>query len=214
MKYDSDHFDSLYESGDGDPWEFYESTYEQRKYDRTLNAAVDRTADTEVDAVLELGCGNGAFTARLVDAFPEADVHGVDISEEALAVARDRVDGATFEHAEMVEWAADRTESFDLVFASECLYYPAADLPVTEYVGFTRTLTEFVAPEGYLVSASIHRDGEGSVTKEDERVVRTIRATLERHADLVGREQYTDTKREDGDIREYDYEIWTFAHES
>lgn len=212
MKYDSDHFNDLYRSGDGDPWGFYESTYEQRKYDRTLNVAVDRTADQDVQSVLELGCANGAFTARLVDAFPDADVHGVDISEQALAVARDRVDGATFEHAEMVEWASDHAGSFDLVFASECLYYPAADVPVTEYVEFTRKLTELVAPTGYLVSASIHRDGEGAVTDEDERIVRTIRAALERHADLVGRDQYTDTKTEDGDVREYDYEIWTLAH--
>jgi SAM-dependent methyltransferase len=210
VKYDSEHFDELYRSSDGDPWGFYESSYEERKYDRTLNLTIDRHSASEVDSVLELGCGNGAFTARLTDVYPDADVLGVDISEEALSVARERVEGATFECAEMVEWVTDRTETFDIVFASECLYYPAANVTVTEYVEFTRQLSELVGADGHLISATIHREPEGAVTDEDRRVVRAIRTALEQHLDRVGRQQYTDTKEEGGETREYDYEIWTF----
>lgn len=210
MEYDAEHFDELYRSGDGDPWEFYDSSYEARKYDRTLGVAVDRRPASEVDSILELGCGNGAFTTRLTDAYPDADVLGVDISEVALDVARERVERATFECAEMVEWVTDCTETFDIVFASECLYYPAANVTLTEFVEFTRQLAQLVAVGGYLVSATIHREPDGAVSNEDRRVVHTIRTALEGHLDTAGRRRYSDTKREDGTTREYTYEIWTF----
>ena len=62
---------------EGDPWERF----------------VDELADRlPVGArVLDLGCGNGAKTARLADRF---DVLGVDISERQLELARAVVPGA------------------------------------------------------------------------------------------------------------------------
>jgi len=41
--------------------------------------------------VLELGCGTGELTARLLERFPYAQIWGVDYSEKMLAVAREKL---------------------------------------------------------------------------------------------------------------------------
>jgi SAM-dependent methyltransferase len=51
--------------------------------------------------VVDLGCGSGIWARALVDA--GYDVLGVDISADMLAIARDRVPEARFEHASLFE---------------------------------------------------------------------------------------------------------------
>ncbi|MFC3960080.1 class I SAM-dependent methyltransferase [Halovivax cerinus] len=56
--------------------------------------------DVEGHRVLDVGCGDGAYAARLADA--GADVVGVDLSEEMVRVARERYgDRATFERGDV-----------------------------------------------------------------------------------------------------------------
>src|SRR5918996_719442 len=66
-------------------------------------------ADTEYpdgSLVLEAGCGVGAQTVILATQSPRADFTSIDISEESLAEAEQRVHGAgignvTFQHADI-----------------------------------------------------------------------------------------------------------------
>lgn len=43
-------------------------------------------------SVLEAGCGTGRLLDSLGSVFPEADIHGVDLNEEMIQIARDRVE--------------------------------------------------------------------------------------------------------------------------
>ena len=68
-----------------------------------------RVPATEVDRVVDLGCGPGNLTAHLQERWPGADVLGVDSSPEMIEHARDTgVAGVRFEVADLREWEAER----------------------------------------------------------------------------------------------------------
>lgn len=71
---------------------------------------------------LELGCGPGRNARRLAEA--GYDVDAVDGSSEAIAWARERVDGVRFHRADI--FAMDLPhEKYDLVYDSGCLHHLA-----------------------------------------------------------------------------------------
>jgi len=80
--------------------------------------------------VLELGCGVGASLIPVATAFPEAEIHGVDVGASMLryALARARHLGAT---VHLAQDNAERTrfpdESFDLVFSCVLLHETSPD---------------------------------------------------------------------------------------
>lgn len=117
------YFDDVY-SGARDPWGFESRWYERRKRALTL-AALPRA---RFASVLELGCSIGVFTEQLAG---RADaVIAVDISEEPLRVARERLaghPGVVFERLTLPrEWPSG---AFDLIVLSEVGYYcSTADL--------------------------------------------------------------------------------------
>lgn len=49
------------------------------------------------ERVLDVGCGNGHTLAKMRDAFPKARLYGIDLSQEALRLASDKVSGGVFE---------------------------------------------------------------------------------------------------------------------
>ena len=58
----------------------------RRRAEAILAPAVALRPDARV--VVDLGCGAGALAASLAVLLPDADVHGVDLDEAALACAR------------------------------------------------------------------------------------------------------------------------------
>ncbi len=105
-----------------------------------------------VDArdILELGCGPGALTARLVDHYPRANVTAVDAAAEMLDVARERLGPA----AERVRFVASTfedfeagTQDFDLVTGSMSLHH------VVEKAAFYGRLHASLRPGGFLIFA-------------------------------------------------------------
>jgi len=59
----------------------------------TTDAILDRAAPADPRHVLDLGCGPGATTRRLVDRFPTARVAAVDLSPEFVDIARTHLGG-------------------------------------------------------------------------------------------------------------------------
>lgn len=94
--------------------------------------------------VLEAGCGVGAQTVTLAASSPEAEITSIEISEESLAVARERVTApnVAFEQADLFAYEPD--EPFDHVFVCfvlEHLRDPYAAL---------RRLRSFLRPGGTM----------------------------------------------------------------
>jgi trans-aconitate 2-methyltransferase len=80
-------------------------------------AYFDLTARVQADAprhVVDLGCGPGNLTATLAERWPEAEVLGVDSSEEMLARSGDhaaRSANLSFSLADIAEWTpSDQTD--------------------------------------------------------------------------------------------------------
>ncbi|MGK5732574.1 trans-aconitate 2-methyltransferase [Streptomyces sp. URMC 124] len=67
--------------------------------------------------IVDLGCGPGNVTALLAERWPAARVTGLDHSEAMLRDARERVPGVDFVHADLHEWAPQRS-AYDLIVSS------------------------------------------------------------------------------------------------
>jgi SAM-dependent methyltransferase len=105
-----DHFEELW--GLGDPWSIETSEFEQGKYDLELELLKGR----RYGRVLELGCGNGAFTRRLSTIAD--NVLAVDIAESAIERTKElRFDGASVEFrvSNFMEWDFNEQEPWDLI---------------------------------------------------------------------------------------------------
>ena len=107
-----------------DPWNFRNSAYEKKKYQRTI----DIIRKIPVQSVLELGCSIGVLTKGI--AKHVTYITAVDISQKAIEAAKE----TTREHEHITFHVQDLKEgfdygTFDLVLLSEiCYYYHKDDL--------------------------------------------------------------------------------------
>ena len=96
----------------------------------------------KVRRVVDLGCGTGNMTAILRRQFPDADVLGVDGSEDMLAKARADVPGARFEIGDFHTWTP--AEAPDLIYSNAALHWASGHETL-----FPR-LVSLLAPGGVL----------------------------------------------------------------
>jgi len=92
--------------------------------------------------LLEIGCGTGNFLLQAAKAFPQAKLAGVDIDDESLAKARQKVQqaglaGRIAVHKEKVDDAAG---AFDAVVMIEVLHEIAPDIRPAVVSAAARTL--------------------------------------------------------------------------
>ena len=123
---------------EGDPWERFLDDVAQRL-----------PADA---SVLDLGCGNGAKTARLAGRF---EVTGVDISERQVELARAAVPGATFVQADFVELDFP-AETFDAITA----LYSIVHVPRDEQKPLLARILRWLKPGGLFLASMSHVGGE------------------------------------------------------
>ncbi len=92
-----------------------------------------------VRAVLDFGCGTGIGTSCLLDAFPDAHIIGVDVSQASLAVARSHhADGRVSFRTEIGD------DRFDLVYCNGVFHH----IPPAERPGVLAQIAASLAPEG------------------------------------------------------------------
>ena len=125
------------ERGGGDPGLESEPTFRRRVATalEAIGAAPRR--------VLDFGCNTGAASALLAAAGHR--VVGVDISESAVALARQRVPSATFEQIDSESRLPFGDESFDVCFCSEVIEH------LFDVTGFLREMNRVLRPEGCLL---------------------------------------------------------------
>ena len=153
-----EYFEKLYAESP-DPWGFETSPYERRKYERTLDVLGRR----RYRHALEVGCSIGVFTAMLAPLCD--DLLAVDVSEKAIATAKERLAG--FPHVRLeVRTLPEKTpeESFDLVVASEVLYYWPEDVMLAALRRFEEVLT----PGGTLLAVHWRKETKTYPLQGDE----------------------------------------------
>lgn len=153
-----EYFEGLYAESD-DPWNFEASEYEQEKYARTLAVLGERT----FRRALEAGASIGVFTEMLAERCDK--LLAVDVSERAVAAARQRLSGrgnVRVERRTLPEQMPDGP--FDLIVASEVLYYFPREEMLTVMRGFEREL----APGGILLAVHWRRKTETYPLQGDE----------------------------------------------
>lgn len=153
-----EYFERLYAESE-DPWDFEVSDYEQNKYARTLAALGDRT----FRKAFEAGASIGVFTEMLADRCD--DLLAVDVSERAVSVARRRLAGKEHIRVERRTLPEQMPEGpFDLIVASEVLYYFPREEMLTVLSGFEHEL----APGGVLLAVHWRRKTETYPLQGDE----------------------------------------------
>ncbi len=94
--------------------------------------------------VVDLGCGPGNSTAVLAGRWPEARITGLDGSAEMLAAARAGGTAALWVQGDIVQWAAEESERFGVVFSNAALQW------VPDHADLLPRLLARVAPGGAL----------------------------------------------------------------
>jgi predicted TPR repeat methyltransferase len=143
-----EYFEDLY-AGSEDPWSFETSEYERNKYERTISALGGR----RFHRALEAGASIGVFTRMLADRCDE--LLAVDVSERAVAAASERLSGQGHVRVERRTLPEEMPAGpFDLIVASEVLYYFPGEEMLAVLRGFEREL----APGGALLAVHWRRE--------------------------------------------------------
>ena len=143
-----EYFEELYAKSE-DPWSFETSEYERSKYERTISVLGGR----RFHRALEAGASIGVFTRMLADRCDE--LLAVDVSERAVAAASERLSGQGHVRVERRTLPEEMPAGpFDLIVASEVLYYFPGEEMLAVLRGFEREL----APGGALLAVHWRRE--------------------------------------------------------
>lgn len=165
-----DYFEGLYDESP-DPWGFETSEYERGKYRRTLEALGGR----RFRRAFEAGASIGVFTALLAPYCDE--LLAADVSENAVAVARERLADQGHVRVERRSIPEEMPEGpFDLIVASEILYYFPEDEMLAALDAFEREL----APGGLLIAVHWRKETKTYPLQGDE-----VHELLVRHTRLT-----------------------------
>jgi SAM-dependent methyltransferase len=111
--------------------------YQQYKYRATLEQARRHLATP--GRILDAGCGEGHFLAHLAEHFPDARLHGVDISPCAVRRAGELLgERAQLRAVDIV--SDDLDGQYDMIFCAEVLYYLGGDRRSRQVVERLRSL--------------------------------------------------------------------------
>ncbi len=118
---------------------------------------------TRPERILDVGCGVGHDTIHLAIEFPEADLMGIDLSEQRLATAYENVktrsgydkmsSRITFYPADIFDVSADKVGRFDLIFVKYVLQYQKYLEGVLKHIG------NLLRNDGIVIIA----DADGSI---------------------------------------------------
>ena len=152
------YFENLYAESH-DPWNFETSSYERRKYERTLESLEGQ----RFRRAFEAGSSIGVFTAMLAPYCDE--LLAVDASERAVAIARERLAGEEHVRVERRTLPEETPEGpFDLVVASEVLYY----WPREVVLEALRRFENILAPGGLLLAVHWRKETRTYPLQGDE----------------------------------------------
>ncbi|MFA6218251.1 MAG: methyltransferase domain-containing protein [Erythrobacter sp.] len=141
--------------------------HEWQRTDRSFAPLTERLVEVAggggFDRALDIGCGAGELALRLARAHPAAQVIGVDISDDLIAVARERCSGqpnARIEFADAARWIAGEAQAPDLLVSRHGVMF--FDDPVA---AFTHLVGQAV-PGARLVFSCFREVGDNGWVRE------------------------------------------------
>jgi ubiquinone/menaquinone biosynthesis C-methylase UbiE len=123
--------------------------FQDATYRPVHDAVMARLVDVSPRSVLDLGCGTGQLTRRLVERFPNALVIGVDYSAGMLAEAARRVEGRAALFRADAQALPLRRASVDVIVCTESFHWYRDQRLVVD------GLAAILRPGGQLLIASI-----------------------------------------------------------
>jgi 2-polyprenyl-3-methyl-5-hydroxy-6-metoxy-1,4-benzoquinol methylase len=97
--------------------------------------------------ILEVGCGEGAITERLVKAYPDATVTGIDITPNIGRLYRGDPARVSFLQTPVGQVAGNEPGSYDLVVLCDVLHH----VRITEHLTLLSAIDRSMSPEGSFV---------------------------------------------------------------
>jgi ubiquinone/menaquinone biosynthesis C-methylase UbiE len=160
--------DSCMASGSSTLFDRWSATYDRPGFQNATyrpihDAVLRRLVAERTDMVVDLGCGTGQLTRRLLERYPDTQIVGVDYSNGMLGEASERIgDGAQLVQAD-AQYLPLRAGSADAVVCTESFHwYP-------DQARAAAGLAELLRPGGQLLIASI-----AAVTDAGEVAVRRL----------------------------------------
>ncbi|NCP24505.1 MAG: methyltransferase [Erythrobacter sp.] len=167
-------FEALF-AEDPDPWDFETSSYEREKRAHTIAAL-----DGRFRKCLEIGCATAVLTQDLANICDQ--VVGIDVSERALSIARNRLYGRAnidLRQGEIPrDWPAG---TFDLIVLSEVLYF----LDEKEVRVSSAHAYQSLAPDGVVLA--VNWIGATDLPLDGHEVVRIFDEAAEWQSDSLMR---------------------------
>lgn len=140
-------FEEMYQNID-DPWHHGDATAIQCDLALYL---INRYRICDRGFVLDIGCGKGAFTARLKQQLPNAHVLAVDIAPTAIKKAKQKYEnlGIEFQVMDIQKEYKNITKPFDLIVMSGLMWYILPDFrAIVNYLG-----EKVLKDDGYLLTS-------------------------------------------------------------
>ena len=125
--------------------------------DLRLRPALDLLSRIGAEAparVVDLGCGPGNVTGFLTRRWPDAEVIGIDSSEQMLAKADAKATGASFRKADIADWRPERP--VDVIYSNAALQW------VDDHEMLFPQLAAQLAPGGWLAIQMPRNHGAAS----------------------------------------------------
>ncbi len=97
--------------------------------------------------ILEVGCGEGAVTEILANAYPVAEILAIDITPRVGRLYRGRRDGVEFREISVQDIAAEQPGRFDLITLSDVVHHIPREMRAEIFSAISRCL----APGGRFV---------------------------------------------------------------
>jgi 2-polyprenyl-3-methyl-5-hydroxy-6-metoxy-1,4-benzoquinol methylase len=139
----------------GDPWELDATPLDQARYRRQFEMLADR----RYSRALEVGCGAGSFTERLL---PLTDsIVALDIAQPALERAKERLagDAVTFRLLDVMDLDPVADGPWEVVVIAETIYYLGWLHPMFDVAWLLHVLHQATSPGGrLLLSDTISHD--------------------------------------------------------
>lgn len=176
-------FEQMYQEVD-DPWLHGDAL--DLQYEKILGLIDKYEICIRGGNVLDIGCGKGAFTARLKNKLPKARITGLDIAPTAIkkAIERHGKLGINFKVSDIIKDYKSIPGSFDLILMSQVMWYMLKDFEkIVSYLS-----KKSLAKMGYiLINQSFYGAGAqkygNEIIETPEEMINLVKMKLAARAD-------------------------------